>query len=55
MMRGLLCNCRAISMAESSMIGFKRGNSLSEKGFRQIERLLNLFKGSQMRTVSAVS
>lgn len=54
-MRGLLCNCRAISTAVGSTTGFKRGNSLSEKEFMEIERLLKLFKSGRMRTVSAVS
>jgi len=38
-----------------STIVFKRRNSLSEKEFGEIERLLKLFKSSQMRTVSLVS
>ncbi|CAM2167614.1 hypothetical protein BLAT2472_10665 [Burkholderia latens] len=55
MMRGLLCNCRAISTVAGSAIGFKRANSLSEKEFAAVERLLKLFKSRQMRTVSLVS
>ncbi|ENH6338773.1 hypothetical protein ABWH74_002098 [Burkholderia vietnamiensis] len=53
--RGLLCNCRAISMATKSMNRLKRANSLSQKALAVIERLLKLFKAGLTQTISRVS